>query len=97
MREDPVGGELARDPKELLGDAVKMQAFRDIMRDIVKGVVIDPNHETRDLGETFDYKSMLKSREQILKLGGALIASYKKDVARGKADTIAGSLAQTQG
>jgi hypothetical protein len=32
---------------------------------------------------------MLKNREQILKLASALISSYKKDVARGKADTIA--------
>jgi hypothetical protein len=31
---------------------------------------------------------MLKNREQILKLGTALISSYKKDVARNKADTI---------
>jgi hypothetical protein len=89
IRDDEVGARFARDPRELLADDNKMHNFNNIIRDIIKSVVIDLNHETKEFGDNFDYKSMLKNREQILKLGDALTSSYKKDVARGKADTIA--------
>jgi hypothetical protein len=83
-----MGAKFASDPKDLITDDAKMAKFMKIVTYIIKGVVIDLNHETVEFGENFDYKSMLKNREQILRLGNALISSYKKDVARGKADTI---------
>jgi AIPR protein len=88
IRSDQVGAKFASDPRELIADDTKMARFMKIITDIIKGVIIDLNHETIEFGENFDYKSMLKNREQILKLGTALISSYKKDVARNKADTI---------
>jgi hypothetical protein len=88
LRGDEVGAKFASDPRELIDDDAKMELFRTIVVDLIKGIVIDLNHETKEFGESFDYKSMLKNREQILRLGGTLIASYNKDVARGKADTI---------
>jgi hypothetical protein len=88
IRSDQVGAKFASDPRELLADDVKMARFMAIVTDIIKGVIIDLNHETIEFEENFDHKSMLKNREQIFKLGNALISSYKKDVARGKVDTI---------
>jgi hypothetical protein len=89
IHSDQMGGEVCeRSQRFNSRRCAKMVKFMKIVTFIIKGVVIDLNHETVEFGENFDYKSMLKNREQILKLGNALISSYKKDGARGKADTI---------
>ena len=58
------------------------------MLEILKTVVVDLNYETKDVD--FDYKSVLKSPRQCTELANRMLASYEKDVARGKADSFAG-------
>jgi hypothetical protein len=51
--------------------------------EILKTVVVDLNYESNTTD--FDYKSILKSHKQASELADRMLASYEKDVARGKA------------
>ena len=53
---------------------------------IVASLIIDLNYEVKEKGPSFDYKADLKSPKQIDEMSNALLKSYEKDVARGKAE-----------
>jgi hypothetical protein len=46
-----MGAKFASDPKDLITDDAKMAKFMKIVTYIIKGVVIDLNHETVEFGK----------------------------------------------
>lgn len=56
--------------------------------EIMKTIIVDLNYESK--ASDFDYKTILKSSNQSIGLGDALISSYEKDVARDKAASLVG-------
>ncbi|TXK18650.1 AIPR family protein [Homoserinibacter sp. GY 40078] len=66
----------------------QMADFLTKCGEILKTVVVDLSYEASE-GE-FDYKSILKSPNQSTDLAGRVLASYEKDVARGKAESFNG-------
>jgi hypothetical protein len=86
LRADQTAAPYVRDPSQL--DASGRASFVGMCSEILKTVVVDLNYETKDVD--FDYKSVLKSPRQCAELANRMLASYEKDVARGKADSFGG-------
>lgn len=86
LRADQTAAPYVRDPSQL--NASGRASFVGMCSEILKTVVVDLNYETKDVD--FDYKSVLKSPRQCAELANRMLASYEKDVARGKADSFAG-------
>ena len=59
---------------------------------MLDGIVVDLNLEVKERGDEFDYKSDLKSPQKTAQFANKLLSTYKKDVIRKKASTIAQSL-----
>lgn len=74
------------DPSLLLG--FQLDEFLAKCGEILKTVVVDLSYEAA--GGDFDYKSILKSPKQSTELADRILASYEKDVARGKAESFDG-------
>lgn len=64
----------------------QLEEFLGKCEEILKTVVVDLNFESKSVD--FDYKSILKSPRQGGELAQAILASYEKDVERGKAETF---------
>ena len=88
LRSDEVGAVFLKSPDKLFHDGL-LNKFMDVIEEILQSVIIDLNFEVEDLGEAFDYKGDLKSPVKIRELRGKLLRSYEKDVARGKASSLA--------
>jgi hypothetical protein len=86
LRADQTAAPYVTDPSQL--GASGRASFVGRCSEILKTVVVDLNYETKDVD--FDYKSVLKSPRQCAELANRMLASYEKDVARGKADSFAG-------
>lgn len=83
---DQAGRKLCQSP-EMAFENGRMDCVLELVHDLLKSIVIDLNHEMEQ-GAMADYKSDLKSRNNVEKLLGELLRSYEKDKARGKADVI---------
>ncbi|GAB5456338.1 MAG: hypothetical protein Hens2KO_25670 [Henriciella sp.] len=88
MQNSSDGLKVFQDPKAIF-DEEKVEFFLETAREILASIVIDLNYEVEQLGDAFDYKGDLKSPSKIRELQNSLMKSYEKDVARGKASTIA--------
>lgn len=74
------------DPSLLDGDG--MEQFFLLCAEVMKTVVVDLNYESNSI--EFDYKSVLKSPNQLAAVGENMLASYEKDVERDKAASFHG-------
>ena len=61
---------------------------------ILDDLMIDLNDEARELSETgsFDFKSLLKSKDSVGRLATAVVSGYKKQVRRGRVASFASAL-----
>jgi hypothetical protein len=89
LRNDEVGSALIRDPSKLLNDENERKRFFGILDEIMKGIIVDLNYEVRRRGEAFDYKRLMKREKDSDELAEELISTFARDVARGKAETVA--------
>lgn len=97
LRKDAVGAALARDPSVLLSVEAERERFFTILDNIMRGVIVDLNYEVKRRGEGFDYKSLLKSQKESRELAQELISTFERDVARGKAETVAEQWSKSTG
>lgn len=67
----------------------QMNEFLAKCEEILKTVVVDLSYEATS-DPDFDYKSVFKSPNQSTELAKKILASYEKDVVRGKAESFAG-------
>lgn len=81
LRDNEVSRPHVADPATLKGEL--RVSLIEKCAEILKTVVVDLNYESNTT--EFDYKSILKSHKQASELADRMLASYEKDVARGKA------------
>ena len=81
LRDNEVSHPYVANPAKLGGDSRAEVAEK--CAEVLKTVVVDLNYESDTMD--FDYKSILKSHKQASELADRMLASYEKDVARGKA------------
>lgn len=78
----------------LIRDRAKMpdEAERDAVLakvpDVLGELLVDLKYEIGEKGENLDYKSDLKSPEEVRKLRNSLVSSYEKEMKKGKATTF---------
>ncbi|WP_086930582.1 AIPR family protein [Agarilytica rhodophyticola] len=87
IKSDEVALVYSRSPAELFDDG-KVEKFMDAIESILKLIVMDLNYEVENMGDKFDYKSDLKSPTKLRDLRSKLLQIFKKDVARGKAESL---------
>ncbi|MGJ3256972.1 MAG: AIPR family protein [Alcanivorax sp.] len=87
MRSDSHAEVYYKDPSLLFKEG-RVDIFMSAIESILKSLIIDLNYEVEDLGEQFDYKGDFKSPAKVRELRSKLLRSYKKDVARGKAESF---------
>lgn len=84
LRTDTTSAPYVKDPSRFSDKG--LEEFVKRCSEILKTMIVDLNYETKDV--EFDYKSELKSPASCQKLATAMMTSYEKDVARGKADSF---------
>lgn len=75
---------LVRD-RAKMADASERQAILDRVPDVLGELLVDLKYEIGEKGENLDYKSDLKSPEEVRKLRNSLVSSYEKEMKKGKA------------
>lgn len=75
---------LVRD-RSKMADADERDAVLKYMPHILGELLVDLKYEISEKGENFDYKSDLKSPEEVRKLRNDLVSSYEKEKKKGKA------------
>lgn len=60
----------------------------DALHPILSSIIIDLNYEVARAGESFDYKSELKSPNRVRDRADELLKSYEKEVAKSKLPTF---------
>lgn len=88
LRDDSVARGFLVDPAPLYKDPKLLADFEGNIAPILKGIIADVNFEISEQAEMFDYKSLLKNQQESLKLAKSLMATFRRDVARAKADTF---------
>lgn len=75
---------LVRD-RARMADASERQAILDRVPDVLGELLVDLKYEIGEKGDNLDYKSDLKSPEEVRKLRNSLVSSYEKEMKKGKA------------
>lgn len=89
LEEDEVGRHMLEHPEDYVRDRATRGKLRSVMEGFAASMVIDLDVETQELGEDFDYRGKLRDRDYVSDLVNKLVATYRKDVLRKKASTIA--------
>lgn len=87
---DSTLGEAALTSFKKLIEANRLPNFTKIVSDIAETTALDLNADINPLlsDPTFDYKAQLKSPKWCREMGAKLVAQYRKDVTRKKADAV---------
>jgi hypothetical protein len=84
LADDHLGAEVFKDPTLIIkvdGWGDKLSAALD---PILSSIIIDLNYEVARAGDSFDYKSELKSPIRVRDRADELLKSYEKEIAKGK-------------
>jgi hypothetical protein len=77
--------------RSLIRDRAKMQASDERsavlakVPEVLGDILVDLKYEIGERGENLDYKSELKSPEEVRRLRSSLVSSYEKEMKKGKA------------
>jgi hypothetical protein len=85
---DDVGTEMIATPEKFIRDVKDRAKFKKTMDTLINSLIIDLDVETQDLGADFDYRGKLRDKEYVQSLVGTLVATYRKDLIRKKAQSI---------
>jgi len=69
-------------------DAAEREAILANVPDVLGELLVDLKYEIGEKGDNLDYKSDLKSPEEVRKLRNSLVSSYEKEMKKGKATTF---------
>lgn len=75
---------IARD-RTKMADTTERAAILDRVSDVLGELLVDLKYEIDEKGDNLDYKSDLKSPEEVRKLRNSLVSSYEKEMKKGKA------------
>jgi hypothetical protein len=85
---DGIGGDMIAAPEKYIRDAKNRARFQKTMDALISALIIDLDVETQDLGTDFDYRGKLRDKEYVVSLVNTLVATYRKDLLRNKAQSI---------
>jgi hypothetical protein len=85
---DSGGGKILSNPEVFVRDAADRDRFRSCMNAVFNEVVIDLNHEVKELGQDFDYRDKLRDTDWVRKIAGSVVKDHLKQVARGRIDSL---------
>jgi hypothetical protein len=88
LQQDTIGKALYQDPTIVIDKSNGLASLRTCMGKVVDDIIVDINAEAKELGETFDYKNILKSPAQVKGLAEKVIGTYTKLIARGRIDAF---------
>jgi hypothetical protein len=86
LQQDEMGKAIYQDPAIVLDKKNGLEALHECIGKVVDDIVIDINAEAKEVGETFDYKNLLKSPVQAKALAEKVMGTYVKLIARGRID-----------
>lgn len=75
---------LVRD-RGAMSDPDEREAVLEKIPDVLDELMVDLKYEIGEKGDNLDYKSDLKSPEEVRKLRNSLVSSYEKEMKKGKA------------
>ena len=75
-------------PEEFVRTPDKRSTFQKTMDKLISTLVVDLDVEMQGLGADFDYRGKLRDKEYVTALVNTLVATYRKDLLRKKAETI---------
>ena len=89
LESDEFGKELLANPGKFVRSPDTRKKLKETLSELLDGLVIDLNVETKELGEDFDYRGKLRDKDYVTQLAGELIAGYQKELKRKKATPLA--------
>jgi hypothetical protein len=78
---------LVRD-RTKMADTAEREAVLANVPGVLGELLVDLKYEIGEKGDNLDYKSDLKSPEEVRKLRNSLVSSYEKEIKKGKATTF---------
>lgn len=78
---------LVRD-RSRMATSAEREAILKHVPDVLGELLVDLKYEIGEKGDNLDYKSDLKSPEEVRKLRNSLVSSYEKEMKKGKATTF---------
>lgn len=84
MEKSPRAHNIVRD-RVRMADQTEREAILKKVPNIIDEILVDLKYEIDERGEAFDYKSDLKSPEEVRRLRNDLLSSYEKEMKKGKA------------
>lgn len=88
LSQDAFGAEVFRNPTTVTQVPDWEGKLAATLDPILSSLIIDFNYEVENAGESFDYKSELKSPNRVRERADELLKSYEKEVAKGKLATL---------
>jgi hypothetical protein len=82
---DEIGKKIIAAPLDFVRKINDREKLTKVIGEILDVLLIDLNAETEELEKDFDYRGKMRDKDYITKLGADLLASYLKDIKRGKA------------
>jgi len=88
LRDDPLGSEVIKNPQVITSVDNWYDKLTAALDPILSSIIIDLNYEVERAGESFDYKSELKSPNRVRDRADELLKSYEKEIAKEKLPTF---------
>lgn len=85
---DPDGGKILSAPEMFVRNASDRDCFKSCMGAVFGEVVIDLNHEIKELGEDFDYRDKLRDTDWVKKIAGSVVKDHLKQIDRGRIQSL---------
>lgn len=85
---DDVGREMIAKPEVFVRDGKARERFKKTMDSVISALIIDLDVETQDLPADFDYRGKLRDKDYVTNLVNTLVATYRKDLLRKKAQSM---------
>jgi AIPR protein len=85
---DATGRSIISNPENFVREMDSRLLFARVIGELIDVLFVDLNAETTELEDDFDYRGKMRDKDYVTKLGSDLLASYEKDIKRGKAKTL---------
>lgn len=88
LSSDSLGSDAIKNPKVLTTHKQWINILSAVIDPILSSVIIDLNYDVDQAGDSFDYKSELKSPNRVRERADELLKSYEKEIAKGKMESF---------
>lgn len=88
LQQDEKGKAIYQNPNLVMDHSKGLAALQSCIGKVVDDIIVDINAEVKEMGDGFDYKTLLKSPVSVKTLAEKIIGTYVKLVARGRVDAF---------